>query len=892
MADKQVNVTGKSDQYDRVLGKIIDYNARLAKEVKQAKTELESLNPVYDKLAESAEKYADALKEIRPLRGNRGNSEKAEVDQQVNQTSRLSRIQQQQANVERITIREKQQNLRLLYANMSNLSSYARGRGNYGKTMSTSMRTASTGARALSLGVSGASTGMLRLVSSGGRAVSVLGRLGSAAGPVGMVVAGVGIALAITAGLLAKIGEEGYKTQLKIANTQNVLGDSFKETLGYAKKLNSELGVSVSRTMEMVSATAQMGRGAGFSTSSATNLGLGVNGLATDISFATGASIESIQEAMNQAISSGANTLGQYGINMDDNAVKAWLLQTQGIDAFNGAISEAAMQYARYNLIMEQANLLQYENAGSANNLTASYERLKNNWDSITRNLSAVFIPIFDWVVGVLEKATGMLLKFVNGVRALSGLEQIKFADSVGPSESSIKAVQDLYSGYKKTGDELDKMKQQLYSFDEVITQNPYDPRIPEIGTPSKGVDEAVKLPDGKKEKDKWDWLFAIPKLEFKNPFSNWKFPKWSTLVDKAQAAWDAIRLPSWVTETVGVVVDFLEPRLAPAWDWLKKVLLVTTPVGVAVTLLSPVLAPAWDWIQDMLKGKSFATVGVELKSWVTGNASDLLKRLLSLGLHPVTVPMALAVNVLGLAQIDVVREANKLWSIATRFIGVEALQGYFQSAVSFLETSLASIAVSAEQIGQTISSWFEGVDIKGFLDTTMQILDILSLVAMIIPGLGLVGAGMKASTTAYKAYRVGKAVDTGVDVARGASKGKTLWDNTKAAFSFGGGAVPAYATGGFHVKPHLGLVGDVPEVTLPLNSSSATPAYSGIADNILSQMGNSGNGAMGGQTIVHLGENSTIIADDYGFQRLASKLSEYLDNRDRSVGDSRYGLR
>src|SRR5690606_38599566 len=106
------------------------------------------------------------------------------------------------------------------------------------------------------------------------------------------------------------------------------------------------------------------------------------------------------------------------------------------------------------------------------------------------------------------------------------------------------------------------------------------------------------------------------------------------------------------------------------------------------------------------------------------------------------------------------------------------------------------------------------------------------------------------------------------------------------------GRAVPSYATGGFHVKPHLGMIGDNPEVTLPLSSPAAAPAYRGIADNIMSSMGGKGGGGDTYNFEIKLGENGAIIASEYTVRQLGERVAGVIEQRIRQTGKFSYGAR
>ena len=303
-------------------------------------------------------------------------------------------------------------------------------------------------------------------------------------------------------------------------------------------------------------------------------------------------------------------------------------------------------------------------------------------------------------------------------------------------------------------------------------------------------------------------------------------------------------------------------PALSPVPVPVPNLVPQLDPVTVPLEIFEPVLSPAWAFL------KEFVLKGVT------------------------SIPLDLAINWLGLKILENFRVKNLTWHTVVQFFGIEALKNSFMDAVSYLEGKLYSIGDYASRVGEAIASWFKGVDIEGFLQTAMKIMDILSWVAILVPGLGGAAMALRGASILYKGARV---VDTvsdvsrGVRVVEGVSKSGGLFSGIRNFFS-GRNLIPSYASGGFHVKPHIGLVGDVPEVTLPLNSSASEPAYRGIAENLMSKMGDSGG--VNNNFTIHLGQNSTIIADDYSFKMFAEKVADYIEYRLRGTGVLSYGAK
>ena len=385
----------------------------------------------------------------------------------------------------------------------------------------------------------------------------------------------------------------------------------------------------------------------------------------------------------------------------------------------------------------------------------------------------------------------------------------------------------------------FDSFFQPLFPFDEVITMKT---RLPFWFNPLANLLQDISSRINLNLKDIQS---RLPNLSF-----SWRpatFPIPSLNPVPAPVPFPALN-PVPVPELSPVRVPNLVPQL--------------NPVTVPVEIFEPVLSPAWEFLKEyVLKGVT-------------------------------SIPLNLAINWSGLDILENFRVKNLTWHTVVQFFGLEALKNEFMDAVNYLEGKLESIGDYASRVGEAIASWFRGVDIEGFLQTCLKILDILSWVAILVPGLGEAALALRGASMVYKGARV---VDTvsdvsrGVRVVEGARKSSGLFGGIRDFFR-GRDLVPSYANGGFHVKPHIGLVGDVPEVTLPLNSSASEPAYKGIAENLMAKMGDNG-GARNNFTI-HLGQNSTIIADDYSFKMFAEKIADYIEYRLRSTGVLSYGAK
>lgn len=647
MADS-VQIKGSSDSYDNTLKKIIDLNHRLNTELERSKENLESTNDIYKNLSVQARNFASSLGTVVGVTTKSSNSVN-DVIEKVN--DRVSELNGKTSTA----------GLKAIQSTISNLAGILKGKSNFANILSNAIKTTVSQSSTLqrSLGTTSASMGATAAAS--GSASAGIAAVGTTAVATGAAVIGLVTAIAALLAMMYKLGEGGYKYQMTIQNSQKVLGSSYKTAYEWANKMNDELGIAQDRTMQLISSTAQIGRAAGMSTTSSANMGIGSNRLAVQISNSTGIDLESIQSQVNAALG-GSNSLGAYGINMDDNAAKYWLLQKKGIDAFNGSVSESTMIYARYMLIQEQANLLQYNNAEKTQSLASMQLKLKNTMDSLSKYAQAIFIPVFQAVTEVLLALAEGTLWVVNGFRELIGLDKIDLEVN-GPSQESIDAAGDLYSQYKKMGDELDKLKQQLYSFDEVITQNPYDSSIADLSLGDAGlldvIDEDGGVKDGKKYGE-----------DFKTAFK--------TVLDRMGPIGD-------ILGDFFNVDDLPFEKMTELQQWLNQ------PARKFIELAKAGDADAWDLITAIgLQGLHEMPIVSEIEALLNGDGADFVKSALQTGLlfNPVTWPIGLLWK--GFDILSAFKDENGSWDVLIEFLHLTDLRDAFEDACNWLYNKLS----------------------------------------------------------------------------------------------------------------------------------------------------------------------------------------------------------
>lgn len=672
-----VTIQGKSDSYDNTLKKIIEMNQKLTQELNNSKKALESTNAVYKQLSTETSKYVESLGKVV--------GESTQGSKTVEES--ISKVQKK---VIELNGNARKQGLQAIEGNIKSIVGLLRGNGNFANILTSALKTTTSQASTLTSSLSTTSTTLTATGTASAGASAGIAGIGTTALATTTVVTGLIAALGALVAMMYKLGKGGYEYELTIANAENVLGTSFNTAYKWAQKLNNELGIAEDRTLSLISSTAQMGRASGMTTQSSANMGLGVNRWAVDISKSTGVDVETLQSEINQAISTGSNTLLKYGIGMDPNAAKMWLKQKEGVDAFNGSVSKSREEYGRYMLIKEQMELLNYKELGTTNNLATMQLKLKNTWDSVAKHAQVIFIPVLQ-VVGEALLAIGKATLFVvNGFRELMGMDALSLANNIGPSAESIDAAQDLYAQYKKTGDQLDAIKQQLYGYDEVITQNPYDNTIADLTLEGAGLGDVISI-DGEVEGSKQGESYARAFRERVKTILDRMGP-----IGKAYGVFFNIDNKTW-------------EEMTDIEQWLNK------PGKKFLELVKKGEATGWDLLKALvLEGMHEMPIIAEIEALLNGDGAEFIKSMLQTGLlfNPITWPIGLLWK--GFDILERFKDENDSWETVMNFLGLNKLTDAAERFKNWIQEGIDNIRnFSISGAVSNLGSWIS--DKTGF---------------------------------------------------------------------------------------------------------------------------------------------------------------------------------
>lgn len=101
------------------------------------------------------------------------------------------------------------------------------------------------------------------------------------------------------------------------------------------------------------------------------------------------------------------------------------------------------------------------------------------------------------------------------------------------------------------------------------------------------------------------------------------------------------------------------------------------------------------------------------------------------------------------------------------------------------------------------------------------------------------------------------------------------------------------HADGGISTSFHIAGIseGNKPEAIIPLSSSAANPAYEQIGRAVAMAMGGMNDSLSGGQTIINVAPNSTVIGDQAGLRKLAALMESNIALLKRDRGELDYGI-
>lgn len=311
-----------------------------------------------------------------------------------------------------------------------------------------------------------------------------------------------------------------------------------------------------------------------------------------------------------------------------------------------------------------------------------------------------------------------------------------------------------------------------------------------------------------------------------------------SSVIDKAKQSLRSITIPDSVKSLLGVING------SNVFQGIKTVLDIKIPESVP--------APIRFLLGDSV-GEVLLTAGLSLVPF--GTLGKWLVGAITVGASAIGVDIAMDFigkwADKGLTLLTTGGTITKDWVVNTGFKGIEVLTNTLDKARTSASEIFDNVLNKVTSAGEQIRNWFSNITLPSIITNPID-------------------------TLSSGVSNVGKKVSSGVNSAL------DTFNN------FVG--IPKYAEGGLHVKPHLGIVGDVKEATIPLNSSKANVAYESIGKSVANTIGVDGNrGNEGNQVTINVG---TLIGDDRSIKMLADKVQGVINVNNNIMGLQSQGVR
>ena len=593
-------------------------------------------------------------------------------------------------------------------------------------------------------------------------------------------------------------------------------------------------------------------------------------------------------EVLNGAVS----LLGEEAV-IASGAVGGLVAGLTALTVAGGKASQANLQvYQSLRQLGEVSDSLSVKSLENANNLI----RLKEQWSGVVKDFEELFEPIFAGLLKfgndfgrasglgqgtVLERGNNesqnILIDYVNGLLAKNGT----------PTDQSMSILNDIVTGGKQLGFSNNSsayLGTNIYDM-ALEAQKKYGISAQDIApliTKSimSGDNSASQFGLNLSDDVLKGWLMQEKGIDAVN-------------TQMSEAKLSAYRLELAQLEMNQVGSDSLQKQIS---QWKQYGSLIESTKNQLFSFDEVITMQANDFSIPELGADGSITselnsdldeaqqkkdkLATPLFMNVNSNGPDLLNNMSNAVSN---IPTEVNINVTETGLSSILAKATQVF---------ETLNGVQPAKATGLVTSGATAKVNSHATGLVPSSQFIGEATKkkstlekvndwlidsGVTSWAQNQLDngILSKSSQKSMGKAMLGM----LTLPYAAGKVGQAISGGL---------------TKAGDLIGGlvrsGLVGAHATGGISTHEHLATIseGNNAEAIIPLNNSSANPAYQQIGEEIANRIG----GAGGNITLnVHLGENGVIVKDDRAIQMLTETIADRTTQLLRDRGALNYGM-
>lgn len=253
---------------------------------------------------------------------------------------------------------------------------------------------------------------------SGGTRRGFLGGLLNLAGPLAAVIGGLGIGRMVSDSITA--ASDLSETRSAV---MTVFGDAGAAVQSFASTAATELGQTEQQALEAARTFGIFGQAAGLSGGDLSSFSTDLVGLAGDFASFNNVDPETAIAAIGAGLRGESEPLRQFGIMLDDAALRARALEL-GIYDGNGALTQQQRVMAAQAEIFAQAGVQQGDFARTSDGLANQQRILSAGWADLSATIGMVFLPVVTQIVSFLNTAVmPALTQFLGFLTAGGGGE-------------------------------------------------------------------------------------------------------------------------------------------------------------------------------------------------------------------------------------------------------------------------------------------------------------------------------------------------------------------------------------------------------------------------------------------------------------------------------------
>jgi phage-related protein len=245
----------------------------------------------------------------------------------------------------------------------------------------------------------------------------IVGGIGSLAAPIAGAFAAMGIGSIIK----DSIGNASDFSESGTAITA-VFGDADKTIQDFAANAATSLGQSTNMTLDAARVFGTFGKAAGLGGEDLAGFSTDFIGLAGDLASFNNTTPEQAIEALGAGLRGESEPLRQYGVLLDDAALKARATEL-GIYSGTGALTQQQKVLAAQAEIMAQTSTQQGDFAKTSGGLANQQRILSAGLENLSTSFGALLLPAMLGVVGFLN--TAVIPALGNVVPAIQGIFDI-----------------------------------------------------------------------------------------------------------------------------------------------------------------------------------------------------------------------------------------------------------------------------------------------------------------------------------------------------------------------------------------------------------------------------------------------------------------------------------